>query len=180
VSISLQVAPVVRPFRGFADPALPDGYWVTQAGVLGDASGGVASIDIRFSTVAQPNVSLLYNLEQLMVAAPAAEGVIRLDFGGFDLQPLQGSTGSVSKLVALFLTDFSSVTASALQTSNLLGGKPIFMGSPRKDVNVDLSFDFTNANGANFAVFAQGFFWGPASINAPGGPQRPLTSVYGG
>jgi len=178
MSITLTIAPIIRPFRGYTDPALPDGYWAAHGGILGDASGGLMSINIRMSASAQPAVSLLWNLEQLVAdSTPDTNVTFRLDFGGFDVQPLQGSTGSLTKLIQLNLASINNITGQAMPIEQTK--VPIFLGAARKDVNVDLGFDKQNVDGSSFSVFAQGYFWGPAAINAPGGPQRPLTSLYG-
>jgi len=177
MTITLTIAPIIRPFRGFADPALPDGYWAAHGAVLGNASGGLMSVNIRMSTSAQPSVSLLWSLEGLMVeGGTGVDSSVRMDYGGFDLQPLQGSTGSLVKLVRIPLVVMGA-GGLALSVEDL--GLPIFLGAARKDVNVDLAFDVSNANGVSFGAFAQGFFWRPGAINAPGGPQRPQTSLYG-
>jgi len=179
VTITITVAPIIRPFRGFADPALPDGYWGVNVGLLGDASGGLMSINIRMSASAQPSASLLWNIEQFIVDTSLnGPRDMRLDYGGFDIFPLQGSTGSVTKLMAVRLEDMGAGIGGGSTRMGSLG-LPIFLGSPRKDVNVDLSLDTDNSNGANLSWFVQGFFWGPGAVNAPGGPQRPLTSLYG-
>jgi len=179
VTVTLTIAPIIRPFRGFEDPALPDGYWAAHGGLLGDASGGLQSINIRMSSSAQPNVSLLWSLEQLVMDQSGVPGRdLRIDYGGFDIQPLQGSNGSLTKLIQLRMLDLPGFsTAVAITKSDV--GRPIFLGAARKDVNVDLAFDVVNTDGSSLSVFAQGFFWGPAAVNAPGGPQRPLTSIYG-
>ncbi len=179
MSIAITVTPTIRPFRGYADPALPDGYWTCHAALLTDASGGLVSINIRMSAAAQPNPSTLWSLDQLAIDHSVGGPLdIRMDFGGFDIQPPQGSTGSLVKTVSISLVDMgANAPGSSLPLENLR--RPIFLGAARSDVNVDLSFDAENLVGNSFGVFAQGFFWGPGAINAPGGPQRPLTSLYG-
>lgn len=178
MTVALTIAPITRPFRAFADPALPDGYWAAHGALLGDASGGLMSINIRISTSAQPSVSLLWSLEQLAIEHNASLTIpsVRLDYGGFDVQPLQGSTGSLTKLVQIQLVPME-VASNAIGFGSIQ--LPIFLGAARKDVNVDLSFDLDNLDASSFSVFAQGFFWGPGAVNAPGGPQRPLNSIYG-
>jgi len=178
MAISIQIGPIIRPFRGFTDAALPDGFWVAHGAVLGDVSGGLMSVNIRFSASAQPASSLLWSMDQLIVDHTSGSvRDFRIDFGGFDLQPIQGSTGSLTKIIHFQIEDLgSAVPGSAMSISDTI--RHIFLGSPRKDVNVDLSFDTDNVDANSFSVFVQGFFWGPAAINAPGGPQRPLTSLY--
>ncbi len=177
MSVALTVPPLIRPFRGFPEPQLPDGYWVVHASALGDLSGGVLSVNIRFSAATEPNPSTLWNLEQLAITAPTGTVGIRVDYGNMDFHPIGTSTGSLSKLFTLN-TDRTEVSSaeSPLINRRLI---PVFLGQARKDVSGDLSFDVDNADGVSLSVLAQGFFWGPGAINAPGGPQRPLTSLFG-
>jgi len=179
VSIQLTVPPTIRPFRGWADPALPDGFWVVHASVLGDASGGLQSINIRFSSAGQPNVSNLWNIEQMILgmSTPSAQRV-RMDFGNMDIQPVGISTGALTKLVSLLLEDLGAAPASGA-LAKLKDDMPIFLGSAGKEVNGDVAWDVTNILNVSFNVFVQGYFWGPGAINAEGGPQRPATGLFG-
>lgn len=179
MAISLTVTPKIRPFRGFAQPELPDGFWAAHASVLGDGSGGLQSVNIRFSSATEPNVSTLWNLEQLLIFHQNNNNV-RVDFGNMDIFPPESSTGALSKLIHLTLVDFGTAPVGrGLPLTDVSSSLPIFLGAAGKDVNGDLTFDIDNVTGVSFSVFAQGYFWGPASINAPGGPQRPLTGLYG-
>lgn len=180
MSIQLTVPPAIRPFRAFAEPELPDGYWAVHAAVLGDASGGLMSINVRFSTGTEPNPSSLWNLEQLMLRHTAVTALnCRIDYGNMDVQPNNGSTGALNKVYQLFLIDMGAVDTGA--AGSLLSNQlPLFLGAARKEVNSDLAFDVNNVNAASFVVMAQGYFWGPGAINAPGGPQRPARGLFGG
>ena len=178
MSIQLTVTPVIRPFRGFAEPALPDGYWVVHQSVLGDASGGLMSINIRFSSAAQPNVSTMWSMEQLLFSATAdGSRDVRIDFGNMDIFPVDNSTGARQKVSRGVSNDLGSISGSAINLTTGSASK-LFLGAAGKDVNGDLAFDTDNVDATSFSVFVQGYFWGPAAINAPGGPQRPATGLY--
>lgn len=178
MTIQLTLPPSVRPFRAFEDPALPDGYWVAHGSVLGDGSGGLMSVNIRFSSATEPNVSTLWNLEQLMIDTTNLSRTVRMDAGNMDRQPIGESTGALSKLWQLALIDFGTAAAGAgLDLDSQL--LPLFLGRADKGVAGDLAFDLDNVTGTSFAVMAQGFFWGPGAVNAPGGPQRPVGSLFG-
>ena len=178
MSISLNIPPTIRPFRGYEDPALPDGYWAAHAALLGDASGGLQSINIRISTAAQPSASLIWSMEQLAIHSAVGGGVnLRIDYGGFDVFPVGISTSALVKLLHVQLNDLGTAAGgSGLKLED--SAVPVFLGSARKDVNVDLSFDVDNNDGLGFSVFVQGYFWGPGAVNAPGGPQRPVAGLY--
>ena len=136
------------------------------------------SVDIRFSATQLPNVSTLWNIEQLMMTHTGSSLRVRMDFGNMDLQPTGDSNGALLKLMEIDLDDMG--TAAVGRSMNARSRMfPLFLGSASKGVNGDVSFDLDNEDGTSFSVMAQGFFWGPGAINAPGGPQRPATSLYG-
>jgi len=178
MTVTLTDSPTLRPFAAYADPGLPEGYWASHLSLLGDATGGLQSINIRMSASAQPNPSTIWSLEQLAIFHGTGGGLnIRMDYGGFDVFPVGSSSSTLLKLLQIALFDLG--TASSGSAMNLVDTKvSTFLGSARKDVNVDLSFDSDNADGVGFSVFAQGYYWGPGAINAPGGPRRPVEGLY--
>lgn len=136
------------------------------------------SVNIRFSAATSPNVSTLWNLEQLMLNTTNLSRTVRMDFGNMDRQPIGESTGALTKLYQLQLEDFGTAAPGAgLDLDSQL--LPLFLGTADKGLSGDLAFDLDNVTATSFAVMAQGFFWGPGAVNAPGGPQRPATSLYG-
>lgn len=179
MSINIINPPTVRPFRGFADPALPDGYWIHHGSVLGDSSGGLRQVIIRFSTATDPNVSTLWNLEQLTISSGEnGAATASLDYGNMDVQPPGNSTGGLFKVYLIALPDFGAV--SVLRSMDIARpALPLFLGAAGKEVNGQLLFSTDNVLNASFTVAAQGYFWGPAALNAPGGPQRPATGLFG-
>ena len=180
MSIAILTTPRIRPYRGFVEPQFPDGFWVVHASVLGDATGGLQEIVIRMSSALEPAVSILWNIEQLVINHTGLAGTVtRIDFGNMDRQAAENSTGALQKLFALPLLDFgASFAGSAIDATQRLN-LPIFLGSAGKQVSGDLSFDAPNTNATSFSVNVQGYFWGPGAINAPGGPQRPPNPLYG-
>jgi len=180
MSIAILTTPRIRPYRGFEDPALPDGFWVVHASVLGDGSGGLQEIVIRFSSALEPAPSAIWNVEQLVINHTGLAGTVtRIDFGNMDRQAAENSTGALQKLFAFRLLDFgASFAGSAIDFGEKLN-LPLFLGSSGKQISGDLSFDAPNVTATSFSVNVQGYFWGPGAINAPGGPQRPANSLYG-
>ena len=179
MAIILTVAPLIRPFRGSEDPAMPAGWWAAKSSVLGDVSGSLMSLDIRFSSATEPATSLMYSLEQYNVNVSRATALFcRLDVGLFDGFPTQASTGSVVTFYAFVLTTDPSASGRAGMDPRDSAFLPLFLGAPQKDTTVVLGTDMDNVDATSLSVFAQGYFWTPGAINAPGGPQRPATSVY--
>ena len=117
-------------------------------------------------------------MEQLAIHSDVGGGVnLRIDYGGFDVFPVGISTSALVKLLHVQLNDLGTAAGgSGLKLED--SAVPVFLGSARKDVNVDLSFDVDNNDGLGFSVFVQGYFWGPGAVNAPGGPQRPVAGLY--
>jgi len=180
MAIILTVAPLIRSFRGYEDPALPAGYWFVRSAILGDASGSLMSLDIRFSTTNEPANSLMYSLEQYNVNVSRVVFLdARLDIGNFDPAPSQASTGSVTHFYAFFLTTDPAVSGRAALNLRDHSFLPLFLGSPNKFFGTELGTDMENVLGTSMAVNAQGYFWTPGARNAPGGPQRPPNGLYG-
>lgn len=180
MAIILTVAPLIRPFRGFSDPALPAGYWAAKSSVLGDGSGSLQSLDIRFTPSTGGTNSLMYSLEQLMINVTRNTlPDCRLDLANFDPFPSQASTGAVTVFYAFPLVVDPANSGRLAMSPRDMTFLPLFLGATIKDANAEIGVDVDNVTATSLAVFAQGFFWTPGAINAPGGPQRPPNSVYG-
>lgn len=169
----------VRPFRGYDDPGLPSGYWHFFLSALADASGGGLSVAARFQIAGSPNPSQLYSLETLMINRSGGVGTVNLRFQqqNMDNVPNMGSNGALFHIYTMQVTDqiFGSEQA-IFDASRFL---PFFMGQPI-DNNLSSGFQIDDANNnvGDLAVRAGGYFWGPGSINAPGGPRRPIDGLY--
>ena len=170
-----------RPFRGSRDPGLPKGIWLVQGSVLGDAGGGTLSFDILFKDGSLPNPesSLFYNIEQKLVVSSLDGGInVFMNPANWDeISP--GATGSTFQGYALVLADLGLTNGSGENGSNVQGPLPWFLGQVRKNAtNTIIRFSMANT-AVSLAVKAEGYYWGPEAINAPGGPRRPGDSLYG-
>jgi len=182
VSVQLLVPIQHRPFRGYDDPGLPNGIWIVQSSVLGDASGGNMILDVVFKdgSLPVPESSLMYNLEQVnVVTSTGGTSSCSVNPSNWDeLSP--GFTGGVSTVWGYLLSalDALNVTASRGLWSNVT---PWFLGQVRKNTtNTIVRFQLLNGGATtDLSVKAEGYFWGPGAINAPGGPRRPTDSIYG-
>ena len=168
----------VRPYSGYIDPSLPIAAYVGQGSLVGDASGGTIDFGFVYQRNDDAQISEMFNLEQLAMdssvngALPVTMRLVAMDslsqnrpmFGqiwGFQLLSISGSTNNARNIDALSL--------------------PLWFGSPNRDEGDGLiRFTVPNVDLELYAVTIQGYIWGPRSVMAPGGPQRPLGSLFGG
>jgi len=169
----------IRPFRGYEDPGLPQGFWHFRLAALGDATGGQLSVAIRFQIVGRPSPSQLWSLDQLMINSTTSSTAIsaRLQVVNMDQVPAMGSTGALSDTYSMELSPDTFGVALRRQLCQL----PLFVGQPiDNNLNAGLQIDVPNVNALSLNVRAQGYFWGPGAINAPGGVRRPVDGLYAG
>lgn len=177
MSVILNALIAIRPFRGYADPGLPNGTWHWRLSALGDASGGLLTVQARLQIAGSPSPSQLFSLDQLMVNSTTSSVAIdaRLQVQNMDRVPNMGSTGFLSDTYSLELAPDLFGVALRVPLAQL----PLFMSQPI-DNNLGSGFavDVANALNLSLAVRGQGYFWGPEAINAPGGPRRPVDGLY--
>lgn len=165
-----------RPFSGFNDPRLPIAAYIAQGGSVGDVSGGSVLMAFQFSGTG-PRVSEMYNLEQLAVdtSADAADQLLMTTQGMDQLAP----TREASPQKWHFATVGDSVAESAVQLLFAGSALPVWLGAPNSEgEGSSLRFEFANTNLRLYAVTIQGYVWGPRSVLADGGPQRPLGGMF--
>lgn len=184
MTVSLLVPIQRRPFRGYADPGLPNGIWIVQSSVLGDAGGGNLLLDIVFKdgSLVVPESSLLYNIEQLnLFVSDTNDQIASVNPANWDdITP--GATGTTGTIVGWQLSSMSAVNGSV---QRLFDGGHMgtqvrwFLGQVRKNTtNTIVRFQVANA-AKSLSIKAEGYIWGPEAVNAPGGPRRPADSLYG-
>lgn len=183
MSVTLLVPIQHRPFRGYDDPGLPNGIWIIQSSVLGDASGNNLGMDIVFKDGSRsvPESSLLYNLEQLMVQNSDSTS-INVGFNPANWDTITpGATGATADVTSFLLQSLSAVNGASFRGDNgvMRQNNPLFLGQPRKNtVNTIIRFQTTNGT-FSLSIKAEGYYWGPEAVTAPGGPRRPVDSLYG-
>jgi len=167
----------VRPYSGYVEPSLPIAAYIGQGSLIGDASGGT----INFSFVYQRNddaqISEMFNLEQLAMDSslndflPVTMRLVAMD-------SLSQNRPAFGQIWSLELDAISGSTDTAL--SSRRPQLPLWFGSPNRDEGDGLvRFTTVNTDLALYAVTIQGYMWGPRSVLAPGGPQRPVGSLFG-
>lgn len=167
-------------YRGHDNPAFPTGIWWASATQVGDASGGFMAVRAEFHAEGDAKSGDIFNLEQvsgLVSAASVLEGF--LETVGMAPQP------GLPAFDRFWHVTFEDMDASLGNVA--LGAKaftllPLFIGTLRgeSDSNGNLTLAVTNL-GASDSISASflGYRWGPRSIMAPGGPQRPPFSLFG-
>jgi len=171
VSVLNSLPAEYRRFNGYTDPRYPEGFWFGRVAVTGDATGGVAALTIQFNTDLTRVSSRIFSLEQLSVFSDETNNRnLSLSVG-----ELGGPTGvQLRGFYQMLMVTF--VNGNALFETPFL---PLFLGAQNR---VGLA-SFVAVTGANVDTVvmdfeAQGYWWGPRSILAEGGPQRPPTGLY--
>jgi len=178
VSIFADFRAETRPYSGYADPSLPIGSYIGSAVVQGDATGGSVFFTMLVQIAETTRVTELYNLEQLAIEVSSAVSVsafvrtINMD----TLAP-NNRFAQIQRWFLPITTDGVGIAAMNLADA---GGLPLWLGAPSSiGGDAGLRFQFVNVDGDNFLVTAQGYIWGPRSVIAPGGPQRPPFGYFG-
>lgn len=173
------------PWRGYDDPSMPEAAWWGSVVVTGDASGGSMIAQIDFKLEGVPLSGDIFNLEELNasigVSASRLGSLVAVGMG-----PRQGAS-FVDRLYSVVLKDSNP----QLVIASLAGGKgggdsmlnlPAMIGtvrgSPDDIGTLRLSMD-NEGVGVALTMTAFGYRWGPRSMLAPNGPQRPVQSIFG-
>lgn len=162
----------MRPFTGYDDPALPVGAWVAQGSITGDVSGGFVQMTFLFQFGQQEHNSQLYSVERAYIEVGEAAVT---DHVGFiqtrNMDRMAPGRALFQRWAIRTLTDGSNNSVSAFASQ---AGFPMWLGQPFAALlECGVEVQFENINLAGFACVLQGYVWGPRSIIAPGGPQRP-------
>lgn len=176
----LAIAPVRRlAYRGYDDPSLPLGIWWGSGTVVGDASAGQQFVRIQMSEEGQAVDGLIYNLEQfsmLISEATDRDAFVRTT----GLAP-QSGLPAFDRIWHVRLQELEGVGNTGVGEGR--PQLPLLLGTKRGGADALASLDIGTANltaSNSVSASALGYVWGPRSILAPGGPQRPARSLFGG
>lgn len=169
----------LRRYSGYTDPALPIAAYIAQGGSVGDASGGSILQSFLFRLGTEPKIerSLMYNLEQLS-ADYDADVNANIFFRTLNMNNLAPTrVASPEKWSIALRGNNVSDGASELQ---FMAGLPLWLGSPNSGgSDAGVRFEWENVDLRLVAATIQGYVWGPRSVLAEGGPQRPPNGLFG-
>lgn len=174
MSVTADLEVSYYPFPGYADPSLPAGAWAGAQSVEGDLSGGSRIVDLIFSPAGQPLSSRMYSLEQVSVSDE------RNNTQAGTLQSLALGKAGALNFDALFMTvdmiagvSFGSISAKDDAWRSWWLGR-----SNRNSIAAGLRFTVSNSDGDIIIFAAQGYWWDARSLQAPGGPRRPVGGLF--
>jgi len=177
VSVNADFRVDVRPYSGSVDPGFPQASYIAQASVVGDASGGQINISFLFQRFGDAQVSEMFNLEQLAMDS-SVDNILDVTMRLFAMDTLAPQRDAFGQIWSLTLDGTAGNAGSALAEKG--PRLPLWFGAPnREEGNGGLRFIMNNTDLELYAVTIQGYMWGPRSVMAPGGPQRPLGSLWG-
>lgn len=178
MSVIQRAAVQPRMWRGFDDPGLPVGVYISLGLGIGDVSGGTLLIEHQFKQANDPASTRLYNIEQLSAFStdntPAPGFLVAV---GFEQLPTANVT--VQRWQFALLDDgggFGTMPFTALR------GFPIFIGqsTPNFDTLAAVNVGIANPGaGIVFQSVIQGFIWEPRAAQSEGGLRRPNERLYG-
>ena len=176
MSVILDTPYFRRAFAGYELPALPEGFWTASSSVTGDATGGIRQVRVKFQEADQGQSGNMFSLEQLSITIDNETGrpfiisTVNMDRMG-NLVGLYSTVGSLASGAA-------SIVGAAIVNTSAIGTRASWLGAPFEAGEALVTFATDNADGELFSVFAQGYIWGPRSVLAAGGPQRPAGGMY--
>lgn len=163
------------PWAGYDDPSLPEAAWVTQGGVSGDVTGGTMQLRVVFLEASSRQSARMFNLEQFHIHLGT-----NVTLQG---QTLTENMGHLTAQRGLTTVGWGfTVTARASLSEAPIDhlSKAIWLGAPNLiGGRSSLAFAVANTDGSSINLSAYGYVWGPRSVLAPGGPQRPVNSPFG-
>lgn len=164
------------PFRGHDHPSLPVGIWWGSVVVLGDASGGLMTVQIMFGDEEDPISGDLFSLEELSIFASVATTENgELVANGLAPSP---DTAFIDRRWGFTLIPQATRVNTYLPNRDLL---PIFLGARRGGAASFAALEASIDNqgvGTSFVLTALGYRWEGRSILAPGGVLKPVGVMW--
>jgi len=167
-----------RMWRGYDDPGLPVGTYISLGLVIGDASGGTITVEHQFKTIGNPASARLYNIEAFN-AFSTLNSDVRGSLRAVGFEELPTANVTVQRWTYELQTDGS---AFGVIDFSKLPRLPIFIGQSTPDAATLAAVRASVPNpgaGIVFQSVIQGYIWEPRSAQASGGLRRPLDRLYG-
>jgi len=177
VTVSFRAHVARRSWRGYDDPGLPVGSYITQGAVTGNMSGGNMLVIFEFREEGQAASGRFYNIEQMEVHCTAdPTRNIFMQSTNFDII---GAAGLINRNWAAELENNAN-GISAMVTIRQFP-LPIFLGiaAPVPSLSAQVEVGTPNIDLEAFTATLQGYIWEPRSVLSEGGLRRPLDSLYG-
>jgi len=169
----------IRPYSGYANPAFPIASYIAQGGSVGDATAGSVFQNLLFRVGEEPfavQSAQMYNIEQLSIdaATTASPNCLMTTTNMDQLAPTR--IASPQKWNLHTVSDQVGESSLELQA---LSGLPIWLGRENSGgLDAGVRFEWDNIDLRLYAVTMQGYCWGPRSVLAEGGPQRPPFGLF--
>jgi len=161
------------------DPALPNAWWNVDIQATGDASGGENVLNVTFSESGSGD-DQMWSVEQFADQHDAVTSLVRLFTASNQrnlVDPLTPITSSI------FGTGILGIQGRTGWRGFELSFLPYFLGAPPSAASATRLFAgwvITNTDLVAYRVHAWGYRWGSQAFAAPGGPRRPVSSVFTG
>jgi len=177
-----QAVNLQRVTWGGGPAPLPMGTWYADGTVVGDATGGVMIVSVKFNLPNQNLDSVIYNLEQFDMFVLGTGGNILVEILGWRIDPrnpLGSNTGwkrTIPTTASQGTDGFLLMTAEQDIQSTL----PVLFGSQGQVAQgSQLNLEKTNVNLDSLGIWAMGYMWDSGARSFPGGPRRPEGVVFG-
>jgi len=179
MSVTVESAVFYRGYNGWQEQQYPIAYWWAASEGTGDATGGQLNQRFIFNRLGDPRNSRLYSLEYYNVGTVVNNNVDAILVASGFQGPGASSLGNVWAMETRINIIKTALRAAAIASD--YQRVPVFMGGQEIIQLGDqaLSLLITNPNGSKYTFDAGGYVWGPRSILANGGPQRPPGGLYG-
>jgi len=178
VTVTVQNAISIRPWRGYDDPGLPVGMYFSQNAVTGDASGGDMAIFFIFKGEGEPVSGRFFNIEQINIFH--SNETAKTGHVAANNWETIGPVGLVNRQWRIRLD--SNANGFAAMDERGYFPLPVFLGSvaPVASLEANIEVGINNVDLTSLVATIQGYIWEPRSIQAAGGLRRPSDSLYGG
>lgn len=166
-----------RRFNGYADPRLPEGYWMGSVTSNGDATGGSHALRLIYALATDLFLNTrMYSLEVFNLASNTQTA----QNGRLTVTNLGGRNLEQSLVHQTRLETETEQVGATMNARDLVGIRRIFLGSQLTAASqADISVIMPNNDGITWVLQAEGYWWGQRSVLADGGPQRPPSGLYG-
>ncbi len=177
--MTITVTDIITPriWRGYDDPGLPVGMYISHQPVIGNLSGGQMQAVFVFKPIGRGATGRFFNIEQVDMRKDATTTVdVQMFTTNFDQEANLGIGTRIWK----WEMSNDGVGNAAIDWDRF-PRLPLFLGQSTRlaTQQTSLTIGVANDDGVALGIVVQGFIWEARSVQAPGGLRRPVDSVYG-